>query len=53
MNHPQAESIRSHIDKIRAIAEQNKLTRQSLADIEAQVLEMAAQKDWWAESLYP
>ncbi|MFM1941018.1 MAG: hypothetical protein RLY32_2760, partial [Pseudomonadota bacterium] len=28
MNHPQAESISNHIDKIRAIAEQNELTRQ-------------------------
>ncbi|MFZ9799193.1 MAG: hypothetical protein ACO3C0_01125 [Burkholderiaceae bacterium] len=53
MNHPQAESISNHIDKIRAIAEQNELTRQSLADIEVLVLEMAAQKEWWAESLYP
>ena len=53
MKHPHADSIKSHIDKIRVIASQAEINRTSLEAIEHEVLEMAAQKHWWAESLFP
>ena len=39
MKHPHADSIKSHIDKIRVIASQAEINRTSLEAIEHEVLE--------------